>query len=144
MALPKLDERSDLRKVPHGLAARSTKSDGSPQRRSYELSNLHPSHRSKPRKTLGGKERYRTSRPGAFMKVHRLRVRAAGRLPSTATGVLSAVPHNSSSDPFESARHWSNSTLPSFKSLGAISKGAFGGVVIYSDETFKRFMHATR
>ncbi len=107
-------------------------------RRSYELSDLHPSQRSKARKSLGGMKRYRTSRPGASMKVHRLRVRAAGRLPSTATGVLSAVPRTSRSDPFESARHWSNGTLPSFKSLGAIGKGAYGGIVIYSDETFKR------
>ena len=105
-------------------------------RTAYEASDLYRSRRTKIR------SKKMTFSPARRAKnEHKLRLTPSARLPTSARGLLSAVPLDwkDRPNPFENPRRWADGSLPSFKKLGAIGKGNFGGVVIYSDETYKKF-----
>ena len=110
-----------------------------PSRSAYDASDLHPSRRNKTVKA----SRTSTKRPSRSNSRkgnhdHKLRVRQSKKMPTTVLGQLSAIPPDSHSDPFTTPRQWVDGTLPSFRALGAIGKGAFGGVVIYPDGHYKK------
>ncbi len=74
-------------------------------------------------------------------KMHHLRLRSRGRCPTGAKAILTSVPSNwrDQPDPFSQPRRFSNGTLPSFNRLGAVGKGAFGGLVIYPHSAYRRY-----
>ena len=111
-----------------------------PTRAAYEASDMYPSRR----KTIKSRKSSRTKkRVVPSSHVHRMRLIPTADVPTTARGILSAVPKNwrDQSDPFEKPRRWRKGSLPSFKKMGAIGKGNFDGVVIYSDKTYRKYQN---
>lgn len=111
-------------------------------RSAYEASDLHPSRRNKSRKASKASKKSTGSRQSKSVhKLHRLRLRQSKLMPTTTLGMLSAVPKENS-DPFDKPRQWADGVLPSFRDLGAIGKGGFGGIVIYPDDVYKKHQKA--
>ena len=73
---------------------------------------------------------------------HRLRIMTRKILPRSGRAMLTAVPSDwrGKPDPFEHARQWKGGSLPSLRSMGAVGKAAMGGVVIYPDAVYRRYV----
>ena len=117
-----------LRPFPDNTAARKRyHSRRFATRAAYEASDLHPSRRKNGQPFPSAKAA--SSRKAKFRE-HHLRLRTYVNVPTNAFSTLNALPKDwrDKSDPFETPREFANGSLPSFKAMGAIGKGNFGGL----------------